>query len=384
MGDLSKREAPGYDEGMPGQAARPLETPTQPATSDPSNAATGALLELEDIEIRFFARKGLLGRTPIYAINGVSLSVSRGETVALVGESGSGKTTLGRTSLRLVKPTAGAIRFDGRDITRLDDGKLKSFRRRAQAVFQDPYSSLNAFMTVAQIVEEPLLIHNLGDKAARMERVRRALNSVRMSPPEPYLGKYPHTLSGGQRQRVGLARALVLDPDYIVADEPVSMIDASSRAEILYLMRDLQREFGIAFLYITHDIASAAHFSDRVAVMYLGRIVELGPPPLVINEPMHPYTRGLIAAVPEPDPANRLRQREVVPGEPPSAAELPSGCAFHPRCPKFMSGLCEGETPALREVRPGHFVACYLFEEAAMAQRTGTAAEVAEAPPAAS
>ena len=327
--------------------------------------STGPLVEIEDLDIHFYARKGFFGRTTIRAINGISLSIHRGETVAVVGESGSGKTTLGRASLRLVKPVRGAIRFDGQDITRLDDGKLKPFRRRAQAVFQDPYSSINTYMTVAQIIEEPLLIHKTGDRASRMERASRALEAVRLTPVEAYLGKYPHTLSGGQRQRVGLARALVLQPDYIVADEPVSMIDASSRAETLYLMRDLQKEFGIAFLYITHDIASAVHFSDRVAVMYLGRIVELGPPSLVIQEPMHPYTKALIAAVPEPNPANRLRQREVVPGEPPSPSQVPAGCAFHPRCPRFMSGVCEGAVPLLREVRPKHHVACYLYEEAA-------------------
>ncbi|MBI3743848.1 MAG: ABC transporter ATP-binding protein [Chloroflexi bacterium] len=320
------------------------------------------LVDLDRIEVRFFARRGLFGRVTVHAINGLSLAIQRGETVAVVGESGSGKTTLGKVSLRVVPLYKGAVRFDGKDIAGLSEPRLKWFRRRAQAVFQDPYSSINAYMTVAQIVEEPLVIHGVGNRSERRDRVRQALEDVRLRPTEAIVGKYPHTLSGGQRQRVGIARALVLKPDYIVADEPVSMIDASSRAEILYLLRNLQKRYGIAFLYITHDIASAAHFSDRVAVMYLGKIVELGPSREVIGNPLHPYTQALIAAVPEPNPANRLRERPVVPGEPPNPTSLPTGCYFHPRCPKFMAGKCEGSQPELTEVQPGHYVACYLYE----------------------
>ncbi len=349
---------------------------TEPtATSGPrsTGSRTGPLVQLDDVDVHFFARKGLFSRTTIRAINELSLTVRRSETVAVVGESGSGKTTLGRVSLRLVKPAAGRVLFDGEDITDIDEGKLKGFRRRAQAVFQDPYSSINAYMNVSQIVGEPLVVHGVGDEAERDEAVRRALEDVRLSPVDNFVGKYPHTLSGGQRQRVGIARALVLAPDYIVADEPVSMIDASSRAEILYLMRDLQARYGIAFLYITHDIASAAQFSDRVAVMYLGRIVELGPPSEVIEDPLHPYTQALIDAVPEPDPRNRFRQRDVVPGEPPSPSNLPSGCAFHPRCPRFMPGICDPIIPRLVEAKPGHFVSCYLYDEAAVRAATSVA-----------
>jgi oligopeptide/dipeptide ABC transporter ATP-binding protein len=338
-------------------------TTTAPQTQTPAASAV-PLVGLEGIAVQFYARKGLFGRAIVRALNGVSLSIRRGETVALVGESGSGKTTLGRVALRLVRPVAGRVRFDGVDITAAGEGGLKPFRRRAQAVFQDPYSSINAYMTVAQIVEEPLVIHGSGSRDERRARVRQALEDVRLRPAEAYLDKYPHTLSGGQRQRVGIARALALAPDFIVADEPVSMIDASSRAEILYLLRDLQQRYGIAFLYITHDIASAAHFSDRVAVMYLGRIVELGPPQEVIGKPLHPYTQALIAAVPEPDPANRHHERKVVPGEPPSPTALPAGCAFHPRCPQVMRGRCEVAVPELREVRPGRWVACYLHGDA--------------------
>ncbi len=330
------------------------------ATSD--TAAGQPLLSIEKVSVQFAARKGLLGRTIVRAVNDVSLALHRGETVAVVGESGSGKTTLGRASLGLVEPASGRVTFDGKVVTGQTESQRKWFRRRAQAVFQDPYSSMNAYMTVGQIVEEPLLVHGMGKREERLARVAQALQDVRLSPPDDFIGKYPHTLSGGQRQRVGIARALVMRPEYIVADEPVSMIDASSRAEVLYLMRDLQRRYGIAFLFITHDIASAAHFSNRVAVMYLGRIVELGPPRAVVNDPLHPYTRALIEAVPEPDPANRLRMRQVVPGEPPSPSNLPAGCSFHPRCPRVIKGTCEATVPPLQEIKPGHFAACYLYK----------------------
>lgn len=321
------------------------------------------LAEAKELHVHFFSRKGLFQRTIVRAVNGVNLVISPGETIAVVGESGSGKTTLGRALLRLVRPAAGAVLFQGIDITKQDEGKLKWFRRQAQAVFQDPYSSINPYMTVEQIVEEPLIVHAAKDGAERKRRVREALEEVRLWPAESFLDKYPHTLSGGQRQRVGIARALVLQPTLIIADEPISMIDASSRAEILYLMRELQKAHGISFLYITHDIASARHFSDQVAVMYLGGIVEQGLPGAVIDGPLHPYSRALVEAVPEPDPANRLRDRPVIPGEPPSPSHVPSGCPFHPRCPRFMTGLCEQRKPALREAQPGHWAACWLYED---------------------
>ncbi len=323
------------------------------------------LVELSDLVVRFHARTGLFRTVAIDAVDGVSLTIEAGETVALVGESGSGKTTLGRASLRLVRPTHGSVRFDGRDITSVPERELKSFRRQAQAVFQDPYSSLNPYRTVRETVEEPLAVHGIGTASERTDRARKALEDTQLRPADAFLPMYPHLLSGGQRQRVGIARALVLEPRYVVADEPVSMIDASSRAELLYLLRDLQTTYGIAFLYITHDIASARHFASRIAVMYLGNIVEIGTPEAVVERPMHPYTKALIDAVPEPDPANRLRERAVVPGEVPSAADPPGGCPFHPRCPRFMAGRCELARPALREAEPGHFVACYLYEDEA-------------------
>jgi peptide/nickel transport system ATP-binding protein len=317
------------------------------------------LLQAEGLSVHFSVRRMLFRSQPVRAVEEVSLSLDRGETLSLVGESGSGKTTLGRATLRLTPLTAGRLIFDGEDVTRVSESRLKWFRKRAQMVFQDPYSSVDPFMNVQQTLEEPLIIHGQGDRVAR---VHKALADVRLTPTEEFVAKFPHMLSGGQRQRVGIARALMLNPDYIVADEPVSMIDASSRVEILSLMRDLQRQYGIAFLYITHDIATARHFSHRIAVMYLGRIVEIGPPETVVNEPLHPYTRALIAAVPEPDPANRLRQREVVPGEPPNPASAPSGCRFHPRCPHFMPGLCDVAAPPLLGTQ-GRLVACYLYTE---------------------
>jgi peptide/nickel transport system ATP-binding protein len=317
-----------------------------------------SLVTLDKVKVHFAVRKMLFSTQTVRAVDGVSLSLAAGETVSVVGESGSGKTTLGRASLRLAPITEGSLSFDGQDITSVREGKLHWFRRRAQAVFQDPYSSIDPFMDIQQILEEPLQIHNIGDRA---DRVHQALEDVRLSPAGEIAQKYPHMLSGGQRQRVGIARALILQPEYILADEPVSMIDASSRTEILYLMRDLQERLGIAFLYITHDIATARYFSDRIAVMYLGRVVEQGIPGEVLDDPLHPYTKALIAAVPEADPANRLHDRPSVPGETPNPANVPDGCRFHPRCPEFMAGQCDVVDPTLVEVRPGRLVACHLY-----------------------
>jgi len=318
------------------------------------------LLAVENVTVEFHARKRLLSTVTIRALDAVSLCLDRGETLALVGESGSGKTTLGRVCLRLLKPTRGAVVFDGQNITGAKERDLKRFRHRAQGISQDPFSSLDPYMAVGQIVEEPLLIHGVGRRDERMELVYTALEEVKLTPPGEMAAKFPHMLSGGQRQRVAIARALVLQPELVVADEPVSMVDASSRAEILYLLRDLQERHGAAFLYITHDIATAYHFSNRIAVMYLGRIVETGPTREVIADPLHPYTQALVQAVPEPDPDNRFRRRAVVMGEPPSPANPPSGCHFHPRCP-YVFERCAVDDPRLSEIRPGQWVACHLW-----------------------
>lgn len=338
--------------------------------------ADGPVLRAEHLSVRFYARKSFFSSQPIAAVTDVSLDLAKGETVAVVGESGSGKTTLGRATLRLVEAAAGRIVFEGTDITRLDRTELRSFRQRAQAIFQDPFSSLSPYMRVGQLVAEPLVIHGPSDRTEQEALVRGALEQVKLSPVDEFAEKYPHTLSGGQRQRVSIARAMVLQPDYLVADEPVSMIDASSRAEILYLLAELQQQRELTFLYITHDLASARHFADRIAVMYAGRIVELAPAARLIEDPQHPYSRALLAAVPEPDPGNRLRQRPVVGGEPPDAGNLPGGCAFAPRCPVAIAGTCEREVPPLIERGAGHEVACHLYPMDSAS--SGTSAGAAE------
>lgn len=317
------------------------------------------IIRAESIAVHFSTQTGLFGSGLVKAVDGVSLSIDEGETLALVGESGCGKTTLGRALLRLVEITAGVVTFNGVRVDTLSKRELRSFRREAQAIFQDPYSSMSPYMTVDEIVREPLTIHRIeGSVTAALERVK-------LEPAGEIAKKFPHNLSGGQRQRVSIARALTLDPRFIVADEPVSMVDASNRVEILTLLGELAEKVGIAFLYITHDLASAKHFSDRIAVMYLGMIVETGPTSLVIGTPRHPYTRGLLAAVPDPSPENRNRLRDTMPGELPSAARVPSGCPFHPRCPAAIPGTCDRVRPITTRLSDGRLVSCHLYPKGA-------------------
>lgn len=320
-----------------------------------------AFVDLDNVHVYFTVHKGLFATQTVKAVDGVTLRLQRGEVVAVVGESGSGKSTLGRASLGLVKPTAGRVRFDQQEVAHLSGAARKAYRRRAQAIFQDPFATIDPYMTIYETVAEPLVIHGIGKEAERRERVYAALREVRLTPADEIAERYPHQLSGGQRQRAGIARALVLHPEYILADEPVSMVDASSRAELLYLLRGLRERLGITFLYITHDIATARHFAHRIVVMYLGRVVESGPAAAVVDHPQHPYTKALIAAVPEPDPANRTHERAVVKGEPPHPGQAPTGCTFHPRCPAYMAGVCEANTPPMVEVAPDHWVTCFLF-----------------------
>ncbi len=312
------------------------------------------LLEAEDLRTHFRVG-GWLGRARLVrAVDGVSLTVGRRETVALVGESGSGKTTFGRTLLRLVEPTGGRIRLDGQDITRLAPGALRPLRRRMQIVFQNPYASLNPRKRVGQILRQPLAVHRVPGDHARM--VGELLDRVGLD--RTAAARYPHEFSGGQRQRVAIARALALRPDLVVADEITSGLDVSVKLRVLALLAELQAEFHVAYLFISHDLAVVRQIADRVAVMYLGRIVEEAPTAELFARPLHPYTQVLRAAVPVPDPAVPWRPPALA-GDPPSPIDVPAGCRFHPRCP-VAEPRCRREVPALRELAPGHRVACHL------------------------
>jgi len=325
------------------------------------------LLEIEGLVKHYDLRRGLRrlvepaeGHT-VRALDGVDLAVVRGETLGVIGESGSGKTTLGRCALGLVEPTAGTVRFDGMDLARLDPASAKALRRRMQIVFQDPYASLNPRRTVERIVGLGLAVHERLDRAAARARILAMLERVGLG--AAHLDRYPHQFSGGQRQRIGIARALVLRPDFVVCDEPVSALDVSIQAQILALLRELKEELGLTYLFIAHDLAVVAHLSDRVAVLYLGKIVELGPTRAVLKEPAHPYTRALLAAVPRLDRIRRRGEGRLT-GEPPSPVRPPAGCRFHPRCPHALP-ICRERAPDLLEVAPGHRAACHLHREAA-------------------
>lgn len=299
----------------------------------------------------------------VHAIDGISFDVKRGEIFGLAGESGSGKTTTGRILLKLDEATDGKIFFEGKDVTFVREKDFKIIRRKLQIIFQDPYESLNPLMTIRSIVEEPLVVQGLVGKDME-ERVYKALEDVEMIPADEYLFRYPHELSGGQRQRVAVARALVLGPEFVVADEPVSMLDVSIRAEVLNLMVDLREKRNVSFLYITHDLALARHICDRLAVMYLGKIMEMSDVDQLVNEPLHPYTQALISAVPVPDPTSR-RVDVQVKGEIPSPVNPPPGCRFHTRCPQYIGDICRTVEPRLTEIRKGHFVACHLYSKTA-------------------
>ncbi|HET7340437.1 MAG TPA: ABC transporter ATP-binding protein [Methylomirabilota bacterium] len=334
-----------------------------PAAAGGAAVAAGAetLLEVRHLVKHFTVSGGLFGGVvgTVRAVDDVSFAIRRGETLGLVGESGCGKTTTGRSILQLERPTSGQVIFEGRDLTTLEPAELRRVRRRIQVIFQDPYSSLNPRMTVGQILAEPIAVHGLvPDAGRRRQRVRELLQRVGLLP--QHADRYPHQLSGGQRQRVGIARAVAVEPSLIVCDEPVSALDVSIQAQIINLLEDLQAELGLTYLFIAHDLAVVRHISDRVAVMYLGKIVELADRQELYERPLHPYTQALLAAVPIPDPElEASRPRTVLGGEVPSPLSPPSGCVFHPRCPIAVAS-CRAEVPALREIRPGHWAACAL------------------------
>ena len=296
----------------------------------------------------------------VKAVDDVTFSIKSGEFFTLAGESGCGKTTTGRVIVKLLEPTSGEVYFNGTDITKLKGEKLRLLRRRMQIIFQDPYASLNPRMKIIDAVGHPLEIHGLAKGEEKKKKVLEVLGKVGLTPPEQFINLYPHQLSGGQRQRVALARSIILKPKFMVADEPVSMIDVSLRSTIIDLMLSFRKELGLTYLFITHDLAVAKYISDKIAIMYLGKIVEMGHKEPLFQNPMHPYTQALLSAIPVPNP-ERERKRIELAGEVPSAIDIPTGCRFHPRCP-YRTGKCSKEEPQLTEVEKGHFVACHLIK----------------------
>ncbi|MBM3188892.1 MAG: ATP-binding cassette domain-containing protein [Chloroflexi bacterium] len=322
-----------------------------------SNGAV--VLRVENLVKHFPVRLGAYGerRAVVHAVDGVSFDIRRGETLGLVGESGCGKSTTGLTILQLYRPTAGHVHYHGVDLTRLKERQLRPLRQKMQIVFQDPYSTLSPRMTIGRAIAEPILVHGLLSKADVQSRVAALLRDVGMNP--NYRNRYPHEFSGGQRQRLCIARALACEPEFIVCDEPVSALDVSVQAQIINLLQDLQRAYGLTYLFIAHDLGVVKHVSDRVAVMYLGQLVEQAPKEGLFGNPLHPYTRALLSAVPVPNPKlERKRRRTILEGDVPSAIDPPSGCRFHPRCPA-ITARCVQVAPEWVEVEPGHWVACH-------------------------
>ncbi len=329
-----------------------------------TNNKNEILLSINDLHVWFELRRFGFGRAGyVKAVDGVTFDVHRGETIAVVGESGCGKSSLMKTILGLYKPTRGDIVFDDKNLKDLDNKGMHWYHSHVGYVQQDPYGALPSFMNVQRILEEPLIIGGVKDKEERTQRIRKALEEVKMSPVDDFLPKYPHMLSGGQQQRVVIARAMIMEPQFLVADEPVSMLDASVRVEILKLLRGLQELHNLSVIYITHDLSTVSYFSERIFVMYAGNLVEKAKVRQVLDNPLHPYTVALLTGTSEPDAKNADSYKEIPPGEPPSLVKPPPGCRFHPRCSKAIKGLCEIKEPPDFEPEPGHSVACWLYEK---------------------
>lgn len=317
------------------------------------------LLKVENLKKHFPITGGILGRpvSSVKAVDGVSFTVNKGETLGIVGESGCGKSTTGRMLMRLIDPSEGKVTFEDRELTSLSHSEMRKIRREMQMVFQDPFASLNPRHTVEQILEEPLKVHGMGSAKERKKRVHELLNIVGLS--SYHAKRYPHQFSGGQRQRIGIARALMTKPKLIIADEPVSALDVSIQSQVLNLMQDLQKEFGLTYIFIAHDLGVVRHISDRVGVMYLGKMVELSNSETLYEKPLHPYTQALLSAVPVPDPDFK-RETILLQGDIPSPSNPPSGCTFHTRCP-HATEICKQKVPEFKEHQPGHYVACHLY-----------------------
>ncbi|HUG08361.1 MAG TPA: dipeptide ABC transporter ATP-binding protein [Acidimicrobiia bacterium] len=338
-----------------------IETPEAPAQNEPN--ANDVIVRVEGLKKHFPIMKGLFRRQvgAVRAVDGVSFDVRRGETLGLVGESGSGKSTVGRVILQLERPTEGVVLFEGADLTQIEGNELRSLRPQMQMIFQDPHASLNPRMTVASIIGEPLSEHNHARGEDRKKRVQELLSLVGLEP--KHANRYPHEFSGGQRQRIGIARAIALNPDFIIADEPIAALDVSIQAQVVNLLEDLQDVLGLTYLFISHDLSMVRHIADRVAVMYLGKLMELGSVDRIYNDPKHPYTKSLLSAVPVPDPeVEASRQRVILEGDIPSPANPPPGCPFNTRCPVAQE-RCVSEVPEWRELEPGRWVACHFTEK---------------------
>ncbi|MCY3897799.1 MAG: dipeptide ABC transporter ATP-binding protein [Caldilineaceae bacterium] len=344
-------------------------TTQNPESADVStaqdNGHSEVLLSVSNLKMHFPITRGIILQRQvgsIKAVDGITFDLMRGETLGLVGESGCGKSTTGRAILQLYEPTAGEVVFEGQDLTEINSGELRRMRRRMQMIFQDPYASLNPRMTVGSIVGEPLEVHKIGgSRREQQQRVQELLEIVGLNP--YFINRYPHEFSGGQRQRIGVARALAVNPSFIVCDEPISALDVSIQAQVINLLEDLQSEMGLTYLFIAHDLSVVRHISDRIAVMYLGKIVELADREVLYENPLHPYTQALLSAVPIPDPqVEKKRQRIILEGDVPSPAEPPTGCNFNTRCPQVMD-ICRQYEPSFADVGDGHRVACFLYDQ---------------------